>query len=221
LNRYSYVQNNPLKYTDPSGFETVEVEAITMSNYAIDMARLLGLDISTMYTITDEEGNIERVVTTSKEEKGDIPLPGGGCITWVPDPVYIAANSLRDEKDKELNIIMLDDNNSKEEANLYHFEFDRSNIVPTRWGIYTLGNIFGIDVGKDRWDLYWSNGLEAGIDPGPGPGIATILLGLVFTGTPASVFGWIMLGIGLQNTCTSDFSKNKNLGIPNQLWITK
>ena len=73
LNRYSYVQNNPLTYTDPSGFDVSNdptQDASGRSGYGNGVGASTPLQIS-----IDSNGNIQIVAPTPTRE-GPSPTPG-------------------------------------------------------------------------------------------------------------------------------------------------
>jgi hypothetical protein len=96
FNRYSYCLNNPLKYTDPSGYNTVVVEKEELTPFLKWWCKGFGVDIDYQYTIIEEDDTQAYVYTSEAEENS----------SDLPNAVYEAANKMRVEVgDNELNIL--------------------------------------------------------------------------------------------------------------------
>jgi hypothetical protein len=97
--------NNPLKYTDPSGFSDVAVTTEALPPEVIEYAKLLGVDIDTRYTVTIVSGTGAGTQITGLGNSADITNIAGEESLPLPKAAYDLAEKMRVmEGDDELNI---------------------------------------------------------------------------------------------------------------------
>jgi hypothetical protein len=152
--------NNPLKYTDPSGFSDVAVTTEALPPEVIEYAELLGVDIDTRYTVTSATG--EKITGLGNSA-------ANGAAT-----IYELSNTMRKmEGDYELNIVIPGED--IRDSIMYRYTYDADSGDPVSWGKYFYIGESIFFPGSSIWQLYESS-------MGPEPYDWVIGLDLVIVG---------------------------------------